>query len=83
MQGEPEFFYFNNYGTFYPVITLNVFSDDQKSFLRTISIILYDGDYSGEGTGAINSLFREEKISGIALIGMKDVCIHIQVRLII
>jgi len=67
MLGEPEFFYFNNYGTLYPVITLNVFSDDQKSFIRTISIILYDGDYSGEGTGAINSLFREEKISGIAL----------------
>lgn len=67
MLGEPEFFYFNNYGTLYPVITLNVFSDDQKSFLRTISVILYDGDYSGEGTGAINSLFKGEKISGIAL----------------
>jgi len=67
MLGEPEFFYFNNYGTLYPVITLNVFSDNQKAFIRTLSVILYDGDYSGEGTGVINSLSRGEKIYGIAL----------------
>jgi len=67
MLGEPEFFYFNNYGTLYPVITLNVFSDNQKSFLRTISAILYDGVGATEGTTVLKSLSTGEKIRTVTL----------------
>ena len=65
--GKPEFFYFLNNETLYPVITINIFNDNQESFLRTISMILYNGFGAVEGTGVIESLAMNKKIERITL----------------
>jgi len=61
-----------NNETLYPVITINIFTDNQDSFLRTISIILYNGFGAPEGTGVIESIAMNKKIDIISLLRTKN-----------
>ncbi|MDD4027328.1 MAG: hypothetical protein PHO75_04040 [Candidatus Shapirobacteria bacterium] len=69
--GNPEIAYFKHGSEIFPMLGLNVYYKD-GGFVRTMMVILYNGNGSPEGKGVIDTLGNGGRIRTIRIYNTKD-----------
>ena len=71
LEGQPEVAYFKHGSEIFPMLGLNVYYKD-GGFVRTMMVILYNGNGSPEGKGVIDTLGNGGRIRTIRIYNTKD-----------